>query len=230
LSFQLKIIELLQFRTLRTVRHLFFISILLVLVISCKKEESKHWTEVKITVQNDITGEPIGDAFCGVYTQTGGVINGGVEELHTSNTANGVYEFGFKAKKNKTYWAEAIYDNDKYYNINFSTFMNLNNGAENEFLMTLVPRGQLSTKITNVSCFDTNDEIIVYRPNLDVPSYNGYSPTPKFGCYTGTSSYVSLPTGRYSFEWHVTKNNITDVFYDTLNLMAGDSVLYEINY
>jgi hypothetical protein len=41
---------------------------------SCDKTKSKHWTEVKITVENDITGEPIEDAFCGVYTQTGGVI------------------------------------------------------------------------------------------------------------------------------------------------------------
>jgi hypothetical protein len=207
-----------------------FILPLVLVLTSCDKTKSKHWTGVKITVQNDITGEPIEDAYCGVYTQTGGVINGGVEELHTSNTANGVYEFGFKAKKNKTYWAEAIYDNDKYYTINFSTFMNLNNGTENEFIMTLVPKAHLSLKITNVSCFDSEDEIIVYRPNVDVPTYNVYSPTPKFGCFDVTSPYVNEPTGRYAFEWYVTKNNITDVFYDTLNLTAGDSVLYEINY
>jgi hypothetical protein len=56
--------------------YIFMIPLAL-LLISCDKTKSKHWTEVKITVQNDITGEPIEDAYCGVYTQTGGVINGG---------------------------------------------------------------------------------------------------------------------------------------------------------
>jgi hypothetical protein len=216
----------------QAMKRLGIIIILLASLTACKKENSKHWTVVKINVQNDITGTPIEDVYCGVYTQKGGVLNGGVEELNSSNTVGGTYEFGFKAKKNKTYWAEAIYDSDKYYQISFSTFMNLSNGTTNEFDMKLVPKGFLSTKITNTSCFDSNDEIIVYRPNIDVPSYNGYpvDPDPYYGCFDNTTSYVNLPVGRYAFEWHVTKNSITNIFYDTLNLQAGDSVLYEINY
>jgi hypothetical protein len=96
----------------------------------------------------------------------------------------------------------------------------------------LVPNAFLSLKITNDSCFDMNDMIIVYLENIDVPTYNGYSsnPDPYYGCFDNTTSYNKIPTGRYAFEWHVTKNNITEVFYDTLNLTAEDSVLYEINY
>lgn len=37
--------------------------LLALLLCSCDKTKSKHWTEVKITVQNDITGEPIEDAY-----------------------------------------------------------------------------------------------------------------------------------------------------------------------
>ncbi|MEX1002855.1 MAG: hypothetical protein WDZ35_12125 [Crocinitomicaceae bacterium] len=199
---------------------------------SCDKTNSKHWTVVKINAQNYITGEPIEDVYCGVYTQKGGILNSGVEELDVSNTENGVYEFGFKAKKNKTYWAEAAIDIDKYYTVQFSNFMNLSNGEVNEFDFELVPEAELRMKITNMNCVNDSDKIVVYLSNIDVPSYNGYSanPDPYYGCFDNTTSYNSIPTGRYAFEWHVTKNSVTEIFYDTLHLQEGDKVTYEILY
>ncbi|MEX1002856.1 MAG: hypothetical protein WDZ35_12130 [Crocinitomicaceae bacterium] len=196
---------------------------------SCDKTNSKHWTVVKINAQNYITGEPIEDVYCGVYTQKGGILNSGVEELDVSNTENGVYEFGFKAKKNKTYWAEAAIDIDKYYTVKFSNFMNLSNGETNEVEFELVSYAYLTFDIKNVSCFDSNDKLIFSRTSET--GYNGYTDVIIDGCYEDSSgAFGKVPMGKWFFEWQVTKNSTTNTYYDTIELEKGEYRVYELDY
>ena len=43
-------------------------------------------------------------------------------------------------------------------------------------------------------------------------------------------NFYADPMGRIHFEWHVTKNNSTQIFHDTISLEEGEQRLYEIIY
>lgn len=210
---------------------LIFISILL---FACEEENSKKWTEVKITAKNYLTDEPISDINCGVLTVDDGFLfNDKTVILDEKMLDDGVYEFGFKAKKNKTYWAEAsLSDVTKYHLVQFSNYLSITNNQLNEFNFNLVPQAYMRLHYKNVSCIDQNDSIYVYRPNIDVPNYNGFSFTQmdKLGCLDNMTNYSYIPCGRYHFEWHVTKNSITSIYHDTISLNEGDSITYLIEY
>nr|WP_294862691.1 hypothetical protein [uncultured Fluviicola sp.] len=52
-----------------------------------------------------------------------------------------------------------------------------------------------------------------------------------FGCngYTG-DHFSNVPMGNYYFEWHVTRNSVTNIYYDTIYLNPGEYKVYDINY
>ncbi|MBK9591419.1 MAG: hypothetical protein IPO32_07910 [Crocinitomicaceae bacterium] len=196
---------------------------------SCNKENSKKWTEVHVSAKNFLTLEPITDISIGVYEKDA---LGSLEKLHSALSVDGLFDFGFKANKNKQYILSSSVDLDKYYAVSFLPYTVLYKFQLNSFEFTFVEEAHLRTHYKNVSCFDENDHIYIYRPNIDIPEYNGYSftPMPKDGCLDIISTFSKIPCGRYHYEWHVTKNNTTNVYHDTITLNPGDSLTYLIEY
>ncbi|MEX1002854.1 MAG: hypothetical protein WDZ35_12120 [Crocinitomicaceae bacterium] len=210
-----------------------FILFLILSFFSCKKENHKRWTEVVVHARDELSGDKIEDIECYIlYTDYDASLFGETVVVDHGFTVNGVYEFGFKGKKGVHYRLESSFDPAAYYPIDFSSYIDLVKGENHNFTFNFVPKAELRMKITNTNCFNDSDKIVVYRPNIDVPSYNAYpdDPNPIYGCYDDTSPFVNIPTGRYAFEWHVTKNSVTEIFYDTLHLQEGDKVTYEILY
>lgn len=51
------------------------------------------------------------------------------------------------------------------------------------------------------------------------------------GCYSYEGSEFSdIPMGGTYYKWEVTRNSLTETFYDTIHLNAGEYKTYEINY
>ena len=202
----------------------------MLLFLSCKKENSKHWTEVNIKANNYLTGEPITDVACGVfYSKAGFFLNVETIALHEGFTENGQYSFGFKAKKNGFYQAEAAIEYGKYYVINFSNYLYLDYGEVNNFQFDLVTYGYLNFDIKNTNCFDSSDQILVKRSSEI--GYNGYSDVIIDGCYEDSSAiFGKVPIGKWFIEWDVTKNSITNTFYDTIVLSQDEHRIYELDY
>jgi len=131
-------------------KNMNYLVLMVLLFLSCKKENSKHWTEVNIKANNYLTGEPITDVACGVfYSKAGFFLNAETIALDEGFTENGQYSFGFKAKKNGFYQAEAAFDIEKYYVINFSNYLYLDYGEVNNFQFDLVPNGKLRLVFKN---------------------------------------------------------------------------------
>lgn len=74
----------------------FYYPILFVLIFfSCKEENSKKYTQVKVNISNYISGLPIEDITCAVYEQDA---LGNSTKLYSSATANGLFEYNFIIK------------------------------------------------------------------------------------------------------------------------------------
>jgi len=155
--------------------------------------------------------------------------------LHEGFTENGQYSFGFKAKKNGFYQAEAAFEYGKYYVINFSNYLYLDYGEVNNFQFDLVPNGKLRLVYKNINCFDENDEFFLYYfKNLDVPNYM-FDSNPdidiNYGCAIDvTTSYSNAPAGTYEYKWYVTRNNVTTEYIDTIVLSANEMNEINIQY
>jgi hypothetical protein len=51
------------------------------------------------------------------------------------------------------------------------------------------------------------------------------------GCYSFlASSFSSVPMGEIYWKWEVTRNSITNIYYDTIYLSPGEYKVYDINY
>ncbi|MBK6527132.1 MAG: hypothetical protein IPG07_17235 [Crocinitomicaceae bacterium] len=138
-------------------------------------------------------------------------------------------EYGFKANGNKQYVVTSSAPVDKYYKVSFLPYLELYNYEKNEFSFTGVEYGYLSFVLNNAACFDANDQIVLHRDSET--GYNGYGTSTHMGCYSSTgSTFAKVPSGDWYIEWHVTKNNITNIYHDTINLNPGDSLTYLIEY
>jgi hypothetical protein len=210
----------------------FIFLLISIISISCKKENSKKWTEVKISATNYMTGEPISDITCGVFTiEDGFLFNDKTIALDQKQMENGVYEFGFKAKKNQTYWAEASFEILKYHVLNFSNYMPISNNTINEFKFEMVPFGNLKLDIQNQACFDANDKLIFKRENLSIPDDDTDWSTERMGCYSYSSlNYFSVPIGTHKYTWQVTKNAITTEYFTEIVVNEGDYKTVQIYY
>jgi len=213
-------------------KNMNYLILMALLFFSCKKENSKHWTEVNIKANNYLTGEPITDVACGVfYSKAGFFLNVETIALHEGFTENGQYSFGFKAKKNGFYQAEAAFEYGKYYVINFSNYLYLDYGEVNNFQFDLVPYGFLKLDIKNLSCFDSNDKMKFMRENLEVSNDDTNWSSDRLGCYTYTSpDYFKVPIGTHKYTWNVTKNNVTTEYTNTIIVQENEYLSFNIYY
>jgi len=208
----------------------------LLLLISCKKENSKRWTEITIKVNNYITGAPIDkNVVCGVvyYKNYKSPLKKDADiVLDAGAPINGVYHFGFKAPKT-IQWAEFDWNSDSLYGVNVNQFMYYKVGEKNEFQQYLVPMGHLRTSYKNLNCFDDNDEVLFYYiKNIDIPDFiNTGSGNPLIGCDIDIASpYVGFPIGFYEYKWSYTKNGITNIEVDTIEVKVNEFTTVNMQY
>lgn len=195
-------------------------------LFSCKEENSKKYTQVKVNVSNYISGLPIEDITCGVYEQDA---VGNSTLLYSATTVNGIFEYNFLAKKNKSYFMSCSIDLEKYYSVSFLQYISIDKYKQNEYNFKLVEYSFITFDITNISCFDDQDKLYFLRESET--GYNGYTPVTLWGCQDAQpGTYGKVPEGKWYFEWQVTKNSLTSIFYDTISLVKNDSIVYLIDY
>lgn len=207
-------------------KNIILIVLALLSLISCKEENSKKFTQVKVSVNNYISGLPIEDITCTVYEQDA---LGNSTLLNQASTIDGIFEYNFLAKKNKTYFLTSSIDLNKYFSISFAQYLDIEKYSINNFEFFLTEYSYITFDITNTACFDSQDKFYFLRESET--GYNGYTPVTLFGCQDITpGTYGKVPEGKWYFEWQVTKNGITSNNYDTVSLNSNDSIIYEINY
>lgn len=214
------------------------ISILLIsfsLLFSCKEENSKKYTQVKVNVTNYISGLPIEDITCSVFEQDA---IGNSSLLYQATTVDGVFEFNFLAKKNKTYFLTCSIDLEKYEMIYFFQYVDLDKYQVNEFDFELVNYSYLNHDHVNVNCQNENDKLH-YRYYFKHPSDENYiyiysfywESLSKDGCEDNTVvAYQKLPAGTYTIEWNVTRDSGYTEGSDTFFIDNEDSLTYLLEY
>lgn len=191
---------------------------------SCKKERTIH-----ITAKNAVTGAPYeGLTYYVVQEKTGGY---GGEKFKTvaSGTldANGEAYFTKKLTKDYSYAVRVEQPANTCYNKQITYYFGDEGVFEAPF--EFAECAYLKQNITNVNCQGTSDYMILKTSN-QVNSI-GATGWEFFGCngYVG-DHFSEVPFGKYYFEWEVTRNNITNTYYDTIYLSPGEYKTYDINY
>jgi hypothetical protein len=208
--------------------------LILLLLFSCKKENSKRWTEVTVRVNNYLTGEPIdNDVSCAIiyYKNYKNPLKTDKDiVLNVGKPVNGVYHYGFKAPKAIQYGVFSW--NDNLYPIYVQQFLYYKTGKKNEFQMYLVPMGYLRNIYKNVNCFDDNDLLFYdYIKNIDIPDYGFYGNLELTGCNIDiVNSYSNLPIGNYEYKYSVTKNGVTTNYIDTIEVKVNQYTDLIIEY
>jgi len=218
---------------------LIFISFLLVPFLSCKKEY-KDLTTLEVKVYNKLTGALIQDTlrFRTMDNQT--VDEWLFDEMHQivvdeKFLPGSNYTFGFYASKDtrKVEHSYSInvdgnYNQKKYYGLSDGAAININEA--NLITLELYPYTFVKLKFKNMDCsVPTFFSFTAYH--LEEPNFFNEGFTSFDGCTDFIQSdYSAWPMGNIHFEWHVTRNSITEIFHDTVYFDAGDSVIYEINY
>lgn len=204
-------------------------------LISCKEENSKKYTQVKVSVSNYISGLPIEDITCAVYEQDA---LGNSTLLNQASTIDGIFEYNFLAKKNKSYFMACSIDLEKYEMIEFFQYVDLDKYTLNNFNFSLVEFSYLNHDHVNINCQNGNDKLH-YRYYFKHPSnasyiyiYNFYwESLSKDGCENNTIvAYQKLPAGNYTIEWNVTRDSGYSEGSDTFFVGNGDSVTYLLEY
>src|SRR5690554_353881 len=205
-------------------KKLFLILIIGTLFFSCKKERTFH-----ITAKNAVTGEPypglsynIERSWSGSFENKYKTVGSGVLD------ENGEVYFTKRLHKNSSYSISVAAPSNTCY-MNSS---DLHAGGEKNFKAEFeyAECAYLKLKIENVNCLGLNDKLILYQGNK-VGSFNYNQPWEHNGCaYWETSGYSNIPMGEQYYKWEVTRNNVTNIYYDTIYLNPGEYKTYEINY
>jgi hypothetical protein len=206
-------------------KKFFFISILALFVITaCNKKRTLH-----IKAINAVTGEPYAGLAYGISATTTGI--GGEKKVYDHKgtlDANGEAFVTLRVRGNRTYNVGCTKPPNTCYvkDINFS--FGKEDKTKNDFQFEYAECTQLIMKIKNINCINSSDNISITMDNqihslTQVPWNLG-------GCQDFTSATTDVPFGNYYFKWEVTKNGITNTFYDTVFIPRAQTYTYTINY
>jgi hypothetical protein len=205
-----------------------WIPFLVLLLFSCGKQVT-----VKGRIYNPVTNLGIKDVEViigrekiGVPFSTDGT--GGKILEQTTSDAEGNYSAQFRQKRSRAYYLGFKFDHEKYFNIT-SENQDVSDGGKTIDL-PLVPASYIKFHIKNENCFDSNDKIFITL--LD--DFGQYSISNGWG-YDGCSEYTDdkfnrIISGNLYFHWVVTKNNVSNHYYDTIYLVSFENKYYEILY
>jgi hypothetical protein len=153
----------------------------------------------------------------GFRTEASGVLNENGEAAVTLRIKDRLYSIRVEEPENTCY------------NKNITLYFNYPYDNNHVFSFEFAECAYLKQNITNVNCQGTSDYMILKTSN-QVNSL-GATGWEFFGCngYVG-DHFSEVPFGKYYFEWEVTRNNITNTYYDTIYLSPGEYKTYDINY
>lgn len=210
-------------------KKLFLILIIGTLFFSCKKERTFH-----ITAKNAVTGEPYPGLSYNIERSWSGSFENKYKTVGSGELdEKGEVYFTKRLHKNSSYSISVgSPENTCYFNSgSLSPGDEKNFKAEFEFAEC----AYLKLKIENVNFQSSNDYLKLYYLGRQVGGQGGSIVGAIIREGEGDYSYVgsdfsSVPMGERYYKWEVTRNNVTNTYYDTIYLNAGEYRTYEINY
>lgn len=210
-------------------------SLLLLVLLSCKKEYS-----IKVKVYNPVTQEPYANVHVSIQEQYSNPVGG-----YNNPTKYKILYEGFTNNNGELLITERFHK-DRSYSISCerpdgiegTCYFNHPGGyaifkdgkSDKEINFELVPCASLKLKINNVNCQGSSDKMVLFQGN-EVGNFDMTEPWQHDGCVNWESNgYSIVPMGEQYYRWEVTKNNVTETYYDTIDLAAGEQRVYEINY
>ena len=194
---------------------------------SCGKKRT-----IVITASNAVTGE----RYAGLSYLVGSSVTGvdGDEKFRTEASGNlnenGEATVTLRRKSNRTYYVQVSPTDPSQvcYSNTITMYFDSPYDENGHFNFEFAECATLQRKVTNINCFDSNDKIEIYIDN----SVHSLISTPWVlnGCADYTTVPTQVPIGTYSLHWIVTKNNISNDYYDTFTLQENENKFYEINY
>jgi len=207
------------------VRILLFVLLGALIFSSCGKKRSIH-----ITAKNAATGE----RYAGLqYFIVSSTTSGDGEKYKTEKSGflneNGEASEIIREKQYRTYAVRVVEPESSCYNKVITMYFGSPNDEDGHFNFEFAECAYLKQNITNVNCQGSGDYMILYTKNQ--ANSLGLTGWEFFGCngYIG-DHFSNVPMGKYYFEWHVTRNSITNIYYDTIYLSPGEYKTYDINY
>ena len=95
----------------------------------------------------------------------------------------------------------------------------------------VVPYGNLQINVNNTSCFDSNDELKIYRTHSIAGFYDNVpNPAIYTRCVNQTGNMNKAPMGWYKYSGTVTKNGIVTSKKDSIYLNEGETKVWSIDY
>jgi len=201
--------------------RIIFVIALSLLFYSCKKERTIH-----VTATNVATGQRIPGLHYYLVELNSGTFGEKSKTIHEGDLDENGEAFITIKLKNTTHVIRVVEPDNNCYRENISlTFGPENFNADFKF----APCANLQRTITNLNCESENDKIEVFLSQFVNNSYG--SGWVLMGC-SGfiPSHYSSVPMGNYYFKWIVTRNGLSNTFYDTIYLEENSYTNYEINY
>jgi hypothetical protein len=196
----------------------------MIAVISCKKK-----TTVVIQAEDYITGD--GSVYANMEyavaeswtpfleTKSKIVTTGFLDE-------NGHASFDLKMKNNRKYILGVSQPDNICYGGVIQHY--LDHVENNSVNFKYSNCAYLKFILNNNSCYDADDKIKYTRMWVTGSEDDGTNTY--IGCDYYEGNYFELPAGEYSYDWEVTKNNITTYYNQNFSLTAGDSLIFQIDY
>ncbi len=150
-------------------------------------------------------------------TEASGVLDGNGEAMVT-----------IKQKTGRTYSVRVVEPANTCYNKEITQYFDSPYDVNGTFTFEFAECAILQRKVKNINCIDANDKIEIYIDNT-VHSLIS-TPWTLNGCADYTTVPTQVPIGTYTLHWIVTKNNISNDYYDTFTLQENENKLYEIDY
>ena len=193
---------------------------------------------VKGRVLNPLTGEGIPDVDVVLIRNTFGQLPGGIKIIKSVTTdANGNFELSKFTLSHPTFQVNL---SGKYYGIGwwkgneYASFQELpaKIGKTMKMEYHAVPYGTMQIYYKNSACFDSNDQLKLYfdGAKYDNNVYSVGFMTELFGCVDGLGDQVRTTIGEKYFHWEVTKNGITNTYYDTIFINENQNTILNVVY
>ncbi|WP_343634604.1 carboxypeptidase-like regulatory domain-containing protein [Fluviicola sp.] len=195
---------------------------------------------IKGRVLNPVTGQGIPNVPVVMYRSTLDYPSGSKRVKETTTNSEGYFEIS-KASLSKCYLTCHVTEVGDYYIIGwekkddiplFDAFtISVKKGKTMHADFYAVPYGNLQININNTSCFDSNDELKIYRTHSIVGFYDNVpNPAVYMGCINQTGNMNKAPMGWYKYNGTVTKNGIVTAKRDSIYLSEGETKIWNINY
>lgn len=204
-------------------KKLFFLLISLSL-FACTKHR-----EIKIIGRNAVTGE----GYEGLQYEVVSSRTGNDGEVYRSEAlgnlnANGEAFVSIKQKNSRTYSIRLFGPSNSCYSNNVIQYFDSPYDVNGTFTFEFAECATLQRKVKNVNCVNSDDKIEIYIDN----SVHSLLTAPWIlnGCADYTTVPTQVPVGNYTLHWIVTKNGVSNDYYDSFDLSENEYKLYEINY